>query len=221
MAKKKEGAEARAGGRHTGWKKLLYGSAIFISFGGSLLLLIFTFLINDAMDKTRDLALANVENIGNDLTALEGALESAENELGMLNATITGLQETFTPLENGLRKTGTSIEDMADAISQVPFIGQTVPLADLRNASDSMEEAASGLNETAATLDGHKAGMSELKGRVGGIRQEVANQRATLAQTASSIADVFGLIKIANALFFLVVICMFGMLVIDSAAGML
>jgi hypothetical protein len=219
MARKKE--VATKGDPHEGWKKLLYSSSIVIALGGSLVLLVFTFLINDALDKTRDLTLTNVQGVQNDLIALDGALTDAEAELGVVNTTLTDLQGTLTPLEMGLRKTGDSINGMANAVSQIPLIGQAVPVADLQNASGSMLNAAAKLNDTAATFEAHKAGMSSLKDKVEEIRQSVSSQEAALGNTYTSIENVFGLIKIANFLFFLVVISMFSMLVINSAAGLL
>ncbi len=219
MAKKKD--VVGEDGPHAGWKKLLYGVSIAIALCGSVILIAFTFLLNDAIDKTRDLTLTNVHEVQDDFTALDGALSSAEDELDVVNSTLSGLQGTFTPLESGLRKTGDAIGGMADAISAVPLIGQTVPLGDLKAASASMKDAAAKLNDTSATFEQHKAGMSSLKDKVEGIRQSVSDQRATLDQTATSLADIFGLIKLANFLFFLVVISMFIMLVIDSAAGLL
>ena len=211
-----KGTDAQAG-----WKKLLYGASIAIALGGSLVLIVFTFLLNDAIDKTRDLVLANLQDVRNDLTTLGGALSSAEDELGVVNTTMTDLQGSFVPLENGLHKTGDSINELADTASQVPFIGQTVPVTDLRNASASMEDAAAKLNQTAATFEQHKAKMDELRGSVDAIRQSVSAQESALDQSAASIASIFGLVKIANFLFFIVVISMFVMLVIDSAAGLL
>jgi septal ring factor EnvC (AmiA/AmiB activator) len=219
MAKNKDVPEGN--GPHAGWKKLLYGASILISFVGSLVLLAFTFLINDALDKTRDLTLTSVEGIQGDLAALDNALAGAEQELNVVNDTLSGLQGAFTPLESGLRKTGDSIESLADAASSIPLIGPTVPTTALKEASGSMKAAAAELGQTAATFDAHKTTMGELQSKVGEIRQTVSAQRTTLAQTATSIEDVFGLIKLANFLFFLVVISMFSMLVINSAAGLL
>jgi peptidoglycan hydrolase CwlO-like protein len=219
MAKKKGDAEAAE--PRSGWKQILYGASIVIALAGSLVLIVFTFLLNDAIDKTRDLVLANVQDIQNDLTSLDGTLSSAEDELDMVNSTLSGLQGTFTPLETGLRKTGDAIGGMATTVSAVPLIGQSVPVADLKSAAASMTDAAAELNKTAATFEQHKADMSNLKDKVEGIRQSVSDQKATLDKTATSLGDIFGLVKLANFLFFLVVLSMFTMLVIDSAAGLL
>jgi peptidoglycan hydrolase CwlO-like protein len=217
MAKKKDVAH----GPHAGWKKLLYGASILIALGGSLILIVFTLLINDAIDQTRSLALANVQDVQNDLTALNGALSGAENELDAVNGTLSDLQDTFIPLEAGLQKTGDSMNELAGNASQLPVVGQAVPVADLDNASASLLAAASELNDTSATLGQHEEDIGNLSGELDGISQSISDQQVTLDQTATSLTDIFGLIQLANFLFFLVVISMFVMLVINSAAGLL
>lgn len=229
MAGKKEGgergsAEGEGQARKAapfGWKKALYGASILISFGGSLVLLAFTFLLNDAMDKARDLVLANVQAVQGELESLEGTLAAAEAEVGTVDATLDGLEATLVPLESGLSKTGTSIGGFADTVAMMPLVGGSMPVGDLRNASASMAEAASRLNQTVATFGEHKANMDGLKAGIEDVRLSVAGQKAALAQTGKALGDIFGLMKVANFLFFLVVICMFSMLVINSAAGLL
>ena len=217
MAKNKDASQR--GGSRAGWKKLLYGASIIIALGGSLILLAFTFLINDAIDQTRGLALTNVQDVQNDLTSLNGALASAENEMDAVNATLGNLQGTFIPLETGLQKTGYSIKELAGSASAVPGVSQAVP--DLDNASVSFLDAAAQLNDTAATFGQHETDVGSLKDELEGIRQSISDQQTTLDQTVTSMNNIFGLVQLANLLFFLVVLGMFMMLIIDSAAGLL
>jgi septal ring factor EnvC (AmiA/AmiB activator) len=216
-----EPVEGAAGRARFKWKKALYGASIAISFCGSLVLLAFTFLLNDALDKTRDLVLENVAGVQKDLESLEGALATAETEVASMNATLGGLKGAFVPLENGLRRTGSSLGDFANTAAMMPFIGEAVPVAELRAASASMAESADKLNETLDTFDAHTRGIGELGAKIGEIRMTVSGQMAALAQTQTALGDVFGLVKVANFLFFIVVISMFSMLVINSAAGLL
>ena len=53
------------------------------------------------------------------------------------------------------------------------------------------------------------------------MRDGIASQRDTLSQTKQSVEDVFGLMKIANLLFLLVIISMFSILSINSIAGLI
>jgi hypothetical protein len=156
-----------------------------------------------------------------DLQSLEAALATAESEVAAVNATFDGLKGAFVPLESGLRRTGGSLGDFADTAAMMPFIGEAVPVAELRAASASMTESADRLNETVGTFDAHTRGIGELGAKIGEIRMTVSGQMATLAQTQTALGDIFGLVKVANFLFFIVVISMFSMLVINSAAGLL
>jgi len=226
--KKKAGTEAKDSGEKNGsgnglqgWKKLLYGASIMVSLGGSFLLLIFTFLINDAIDRTQAAVTSNILDVQDELSALELALFSAEGSLDGLNATMAGLGDSMGPLAAGLGSTADSLGGMADSIASIPLIGNIPALGELRSGGASLRQSAAGLNLTAATFEGQTAQLSDLKSRVGDIRAGVSAQKQTLAGTLKSMEETFGLVKVANLLFFIVVLCMFLMLVMNSAAGML
>lgn len=219
MAGKKENAEAEE--PHTGWKKLLYGASIMVSLGGSFLLLIFTFLINDALDRTQAAVTSNILDVQNELSALELALFSAESSLDGLNATIAGLADSMVPLSAGLGSTADSLGGLAGTLSSIPLIGNIPAVGQLRDGGASLKQSATGLNTTAATFAGQAAQLSDLKARIGDIRGGVSAQKQTLAKTLTAMNEIFGLIKVANLLFFIVVLCMFLMLVMNSAAGII
>ena len=219
---KKGGIEGNGqNGGLQGWKKLLYGASIMVSLGGSFLLLIFTFLINDALDRTQAAVTSNIIDIQNELSALELALFSAEGSLDGLDATMAGLSDSMGPLSAGLASTASSLDGMADSIASIPLIGNIPAVGELRDGGASLKQSAAGLNQTAATFEGQAAQLSDLKSRVGEIRAGVSAQKQTLAGTLKAMDDIFGLIKVANLLFFIVVLCMFLMLVMNSAAGIL
>lgn len=219
MAKKKADGAGEDGLQ--GWKKLLYGASILVSLGGSFLLLIFTFLINDAIDRTQATVDANIAAIEGELSSLELALFSAEGSISGINETMAGLTDSIAPLGAGLDSTGNSLGGMADAISSIPLIGNIPAVGGLRSGGMSLKESAAGLGNVTAAFRAQTAQLSELRSRIGDIRDGVSAQKRALGDTKKSLDDVFGLVKVANLLFFIVVICMFLMLVMNSAAGMM
>lgn len=224
MAKKRRsdgsgGGEAAVSGG--GIKKLAYGASILIALGGSVLLLIFTFLINDALDRTQALVQQNIADLDRDLLAIQGALEGAESELATANETLAGLGDSLLPLAQGLAETGSSVGGVADAMGSIPLMGQMPQLSGLRSASASLRDSSAKLNATAAIFSRHQENVAGMLAKTGELRASVSMQRATLAQTTAAMREIFGLVKIANLLFFVVVISMFAMLVMNSAAGLI
>jgi methyl-accepting chemotaxis protein len=206
-----------------GWKKLLYSASIGIAFIGCFILLIFTFLINDALDKTRNAVLGNIDGLDSSMRGVESALAAAEKELNTTNSTLEGLEKSFGPLSSSLGSTADALEGTAKTISLLELISPGISsyTSDLRDAASSLKTSASSLNSTALSFEDHKTNLGDLKKSMGDIRNSVSSQRKTISETRKTLDDVFGLIRIANILFFFVVISMFVILILDSAAGMI
>jgi hypothetical protein len=203
------------------WKRILLGISLLVSLTGSFALLIFTFMINDALDKTESLCLQNIDGVVNDIRGIEGALTSAETEIGGMNATVSELQSSLLPLADGLEMTGNSTASIAASISSLPGIGANIPTSGLTDAAASLEEAGAKLKQSISGMDIHKQGIADLVEGVDSIKDSLKGQEATLAEARSSLEDVFGLVKIGNFLFFIVVLCVFTANGMNSIAGLL
>ncbi|VVC02617.1 Uncharacterised protein [Candidatus Bilamarchaeum dharawalense] len=203
------------------WKKLLYFASILVALVGSFILLIVTFMIHDALDKTQSTVLSNVDAVIQDLVSLETALITLESEVSTVNQSLDDLYSAFVPLSDGMNKTGNTLISLADSLSLIPTIGPTIPTASLRETSLSLKDSANKLSETASGLVDHKQGVADIADAIGNIKNDLHTQRENLQQTKKSIADIFGLIKLANILFFVVVLCMFGTFLMNSVAGLI
>lgn len=203
------------------WKKILYAISILIVLAGSLCLLVFTFIINDTLDKTQFALVSNVDAIQNDLSSLDLVLSNAETEFNRTNTTLESMQISILSLSNGLNKTGKTFDSLASSLSSIPIIGSTIPSGDIQNASSSLIGSANELATVASQFDGHKTGVSDITLSLGGLRGSISSQMAGLQQTKKSVLDIFGLMKLANFLFFIVVVCMFGTITINSVAGII
>lgn len=202
------------------WKTVLYGASIMVSLIGSFGLLIFTFLIYDSLDKTESLALANIDGVQSDLGGVEQSLVSAEAEISSANSTLDDVQSSLVPLSAGLEDTGSSIDSIAAAISGLPVVGSSIPTSGLADASASLKDSGTRLANATSGLEANKATMGGLLAGVETLRASVHDQESTLAQTRSSLEDVFGLMKIASVLFFFVALCVFTTIGMNSVAGL-
>jgi len=228
MIREKDGPESEIRETHAsprsplkGWKKILYGASIMIATIGSFTLLIFTFMLNDALDKTQASVLGAVDALQRDIGSIEDALISAESEIDNVNQTVDGLGSSLVPLSGSLVSLGDSVGGMASSISQTPILGVSVDTSGIQSAASSLKDSGVELGKTASGFEGHKQGIADMKAKVSEVRQSVSDQKASLSQTRKSLEDVFGLMKVANLLFFFVVVSMFVMLVINSAAGLI
>ncbi len=203
------------------FKKPLRALSLVIAIGGSLILLIFTFMINDALDKTQVSVTSTIDGVSESLSDVENVLVYFEEELDTTNRTIDELEGSFEPLAEGLSSTADALEGMAGTLAAFSLPGLSLggAAAELEGAADSLDEAAAGLEQTG--FDEHKANIADLKGIVDDTKEDIASQRKALDDTKKSVEDIFGLMKMANVMFFLVVISMFVILSINSLAGLI
>lgn len=206
-----------------GWKKLLNAISIAIAIMGCFVLLVFSFMINDAVDKTKSTVSSNVDSLYASLGNLEAAFVAAEDELDAANTTLDDLKGSIGPLSEGLRSTAGALDGTARTFSLLDVItpGISAYTSELEGAAASLEESAEKLDGSMSTFDEHKDTLGELKGSISGIRQSLSSQRAALGETKESMEEVFNLIKIANVLFFFVVMGIFLILILRSATGFL
>lgn len=218
---KKEAEEPRGENFLVRWKKPLRALSLVIALGGSLILMIFTFLIHDALDKTEKAITTNIENIQESLVDVEDSLAGVEAELDSANQTITQLEGSLEPLSDGLESAADALSEISGSLSliNIPTLGISIDTGELDEAADSLSDASANLGAT--DLGEHEENLFDLKGSVGRIRDGIASQRLELEETKKTIQDVMGLMKIANVLFFLVVVSMFFMLSLNSVAGLL
>jgi peptidoglycan hydrolase CwlO-like protein len=203
------------------WKKPLRILALVIALVGSFILMIFTFLIHDALDKTEQSMIRNVDGIQATLVDVENTLTGVENELDAAENTVGKLDNSLEPLSEGLNSTADALAEVSDSLAlvSIPGIGINIDTGKLDEAADSLTEASEGLEATG--FDEHKENILDLKGALAQIKDDITAQRIQLGDTKRTIEEVIGLMKIANVLFFLVVVSMFFMLSLNSVAGML
>ena len=201
-------------------KKLLYGASILIAFLGTFGLLIFTFMVNDALDKTQGAITSNIDAVENDLRGLQSVAGGAETELDSVNATLGDLGGSIIPLADGLDSTASSINSISQAASSIPMLGSGMT-GQLASAATSMSDSASKLRLAITGFSSNQKGISDMKDAIGAIKSSISDQLTGLDSTKTSIEDIFGLIKIANILFFIAVVCMFGTLIMNSIAGLM
>jgi len=205
------------------WKKILRGTSFIVALVGCFLLLIFAFLIYGALEKTKEAILNNLDGLYVSLANLEGTIVSIENELDATNETLDSLQNSIDPLSDGLASTASALDDTADALSTVGIIS-----SDIADSASDMEDAAASIQESADELGGVADGFEEHKGNIAGlktnmneIKNSISSQKTIIAETQESLEDVFNTVHIANILFFFVIMCMFAILLLNSAAGLI
>lgn len=204
-----------------GWKKLLNAISIAIAILGSFVLLVFSIMINDAVDKTKSTVSSNIDSLYVSLGNIETAFVVAEDELDAANTTVDELQDSIGPLSEGLRSTAGALDGTAETFSLLELVtpGISAYTSELKGAADSLDESADRLDGSVSTFDEHKDTLGELKESISGIRESVSFQRAALGETKKSMEEVFNLMKIANILFFFVVMSIFLILILRSATG--
>ena len=220
MAKKKQDAGSEENWL-VRWKKPLRALSLVIALGGSFVLMVFTFLIHDALDKTEQSVTKNIEGIQQSLVDVENALTGIENELDSAEKTVGDLDDSLSPLSEGLDSAADALSGISDSLGilSIPGVSVGIDTSELDSAADSLKESSSELGST--DFEEHTENILDLKGSISQMKTNIGKQRTELGQTKKAIQEVMGLMKIANVLFFLVVISMFFMLSLNSVAGLL
>jgi uncharacterized protein YoxC len=147
MAKKKMEEPEPEGNWLLRWKKPLRALSLVIALGGSFILMIFTFLIHDALDKTEQSVTRNIEGIQQSLVDVENALSGIESELDAAQSTIGDLGDSLSPLSEGLDSTANALAGISDSLGLLSITG--IPLgidtSELDSAADSLKESSSEL----------------------------------------------------------------------------
>ena len=203
------------------WKKVLRGIALLFALAGSVVLLVFTFMINDALDRTEKSVVGNIEGIQGTLLDIENAVDKADQQLNATSRTLQSLEASFTPISEGLDSTGAALAGMSQTLSGISLLGVNLgaQAAELEDAANSMFEASGSLEDT--NFDEHTENVGELQLSLQSIKDDIRMQRQTLGETKRSVEEVIGLMKIANVLLFFVIISMFIVLMLNSTAGLI
>lgn len=200
-------------------KRAIRFLSLIVAFGGSFILLIFTFMINDALDKIERTTISNIEAIEGTLFELVSTLETVKTEIDSTNATIDNLQKSFEPISNGLSSAGDSLLGIAETMSTISFFN-------LENEADKLEEAGNSMLEASKKIqltnfEEHNTNFVEISNSIEGIKNSIEKQRIELLGTKKTIKETITLAKIANILLFFVIIAMFVVLSLNSAAGLI
>jgi chromosome segregation ATPase len=217
MAKKKEADKLHS------LKKPLRVLSLGIALIGLFVLLVFSIMINDAMDKIRDSILSNLETTRQSMIELEEAFGTLEEGLDSAGDAIDSLGGSIDPLSSGLGSAGDALDSIGGSLSLLSLLGVDFSgaKAELDEASSSLKDAATELQNTSTTFQEQKSTLSGLKEDLGEIKDGVRGQREAIGQTKKDVEDVFGLVKLANIMFFLVIASMFSILILNSVAGLI
>ena len=98
-------------------KKYIYAAGLAISVLGIFLLMIFTFLINDSIDKARDMINSNLNAATQNLANAELSAAAVEAQLDGINTTIYTAQSSFVPLSSGIESASVSLSGLSDMLS--------------------------------------------------------------------------------------------------------
>lgn len=203
-------------------KKYIYGAGLAISIIGIILLIAFTFLINDSIDKTREMIDSNLNAAVQNLANAETSAAVIEAQIDGINTTISTAQRSFVPLSNGIESASISLNGLSDMLSGLSSFGVSQnTINQLRSSSSSLHQSATLLNQSATSLNVQVNATSDLKTSVSQIKLGINNQKLALINTQSQIEIVFGNIKTANIIFFLIIFGMLSILGINSAAGII
>jgi len=221
MGKEKE-KEAEGGFNLTSLRKPLRGLSLAIGLIGLFVLLIFSFMINDGLDRTEKSILNNLEETRQNLIEIEETLGTLEEGMDSADNAIETLQNSTGPLSEGLRTTGDALEVTAVALSVLDMVGVDIFGATEKfgDAAQSMKSSADELSEAADAFKKQKTTLRTLKQDLARIKQGIASQRETLGETKAAVEDVFSLARLANIFFFFVIASMFVMLMLNSVAGL-
>lgn len=201
-------------------KKPTYVFAMLLSGVGILIALILAFVINDALDKTETAIKANLDGIYKMVADLEGTMATVEGEVGALNTTFDDLNGSMSTLADGIGGTGTTVKQFGATLSQINIPGFSLAQygSELSDSGDELLNGSAQLKKVGA-LSEHREKLGELETSLSSIKEDLAKQKTQISQTKSSISEVFGLIKLANILVFVMFVVMFGVLILNSAAG--
>jgi len=203
-------------------KKPTYAISVFFSLAGIFVALVLAFVINDALDETQSSINANLDGISAMLTDAENTASTLESEVSALDDTFNGLNGSISSLSEGLGGTGMTLKQFGNTLSQVsiPGLGLSQYGEALSASGDDILNGSARLKQVGELAE-HRQNLEGLKSSAGSIRADLAGQRAKVAQTKQSISDVIGLIKLADFLVFVMFVTMFGVLILNSAAGIL
>ncbi|MBN1170458.1 hypothetical protein JXA56_05505 [Candidatus Micrarchaeota archaeon] len=203
------------------WKKILRSVALVFALAGSFVLLFFTFLINDALDKTRDSVISNINGIQGTLLEMESAVDGADRQLNATAETFDSLEASFLPISEGLESTGNALVGMSQSLAAFKILGMSLSeqANELKDAGNSMFEASENLQET--DFEEHKNNIAGFRVSLQEIKEDISMQRLMLGETKETVENVVGLMKIANVLLFFVIISIFMVGILNSTAGLI
>jgi len=201
-------------------KKPVYAITMFMSAIGIVTAIFLAFVINDALDKTESAISSNLDSAISLLSDMENVALDAESEIDSVNASLSEVGDSLGELAGGIEATGITIKGFGNTLSQINLPGFSLSQYgdQLGDSADELINGSANLKQ-AGELSGHKDALGQLKDSVASIRNDISQQRAQISGTKRSISDSFGLIKLANMLVFILVVLMFAVLLMNSAAG--
>jgi len=200
-------------------KRIFYGSNIILMGIAFFILLIMFFVAWDFVDKTEKLVRKGANDACGTLTAVEGILTGAEQELALVGSTVDGIGVSFSELSEGLDTAGDAMRNLDSSLGVLESFGVYLG-NDITNTAESLEEASRSLENTTTGLGGHKTQLSEIGGDIMDIRANVSSQKRIFCDQ-TEIDEIFGSMRLTIIILFVLAAALIFIPFINSAAGML
>ena len=211
--------EPEAGVDKKTMKRMYYGSNLILIGVAFIILIIMFFVASDFIDKTEKLVVKSADDACDTLTAIEATLVDVGDEMLLLEGTMSGINESFHPLADGLGDMGDAIDGVADSLSALEILGIHIG-DDLGNTADDLRDTSDSLRSTADSLDAQTGKFSEISDDINAIAMGVSAQKRTMCDK-TDINEIFDSLRNTVLILMLLAAALLFIPFINSAAGMI
>lgn len=205
-------------------KKPLRMLSLLFACVGIFLSLVMAFLINDALGKTETILLKNVDSVYSILLNARDGVAAVESEISTAEKTITDVNSSIVSLSKGVEETSGAISGLGDSVSGLGVAGLLLGsdlTKQLNGSAEYLLNSSISLKKISDSTTSHQKNINDLKSSLTKIKTDIANQAYAIKSTKKELSNIFGLIKIANIVVFVMFTMMFIVLILNSAAGLL
>jgi len=203
-------------------KKPTYAISAIFSLGGMTIALILAFVINDSLDKIQVSIDSNLNSLDSLLNDFENTASAVQGEVLAFNDTLDRMNESIFSLATGINRTGTTVKAFGETLSGLDLLGSSFDgySSNLSASGDSLIDGADDLIKV-GELTGEREKIGELTSALDNVKQDLRMQRMRVGETGDAISAIIDRMKLANILVFVMFVIMFGVLLLNSAAGIL
>jgi hypothetical protein len=204
-------------------KKPIRILSLFFGFSGILISLIVTFLVNDALGKTEQMLLSNLDGVYSLLINVQGSVTSVESEVSTAANTIDDVNKSINSLALGVEQTSGAIGYLASSINQVSLVG--LVLGDvgpkLNGSAEYMLNSSKSLKSISSSTSEHKQNILNLRSSLTRVKNDISTEAQKVQASKTQLSSVFGTLKLANIVLFVMFFILFLVLILNSIAGLL